>query len=67
MVIFKTVILPVVLYGREAWSLTLTEECRLKGFQNRILRPIFAPEKDANGELRRLHNEELHNLNRQGD
>ena len=36
--IYKTIILPVVLYGCETWSLTLREECRLRGFENRILR-----------------------------
>ena len=39
----KTIILPVVLYGCEAWSLTLREECRLRVFENRILRRIFGP------------------------
>ena len=39
--IYKTIILPVVLYGCEAWSLTLREECRLRVFENRILRRIF--------------------------
>ena len=53
--IYKTIILPVVLYGCEAWSLTLREE-------SRILRRIFGPKRDENGEWRRLHNEELHSL-----
>ena len=48
--IYKTVILPVVLYGCEAWSLTLREKCRLRVFENRILRIIFGPKRDANGE-----------------
>jgi hypothetical protein len=39
--IYKTIILPVVLYGRETWSLTLREEHRL--FENRVLRRIFGP------------------------
>ena len=39
--IYKTIILPVVLYGCETWSLTLREECRLRVFENRILRRIF--------------------------
>ena len=43
---------------------TLREECRLRVFENRILRPIFAPKRDENGKWRRLHNEELHNLYR---
>jgi hypothetical protein len=62
--VYKTVIMPVVLYGCEAWSLTLTEECRLKVFENRILRQIFGPKKDENGEWRRLRNEDLHSLYR---
>jgi hypothetical protein len=58
-VIYKTIILPAVLYGFEAWSVTLREECRLNMFENRILRRIFRPKRDENGEWRRLHNEEL--------
>ena len=42
--------------------LTLREECRLRVFENRILRRIFGPKKDENREWRRLHNEELHSL-----
>ena len=49
-----------MLYGRETWSLTLREECRLRVFNNRI----FGPKRDENGEWRRLHNEELHILHR---
>ena len=62
--IYKTIILSVVLYVCETWSLTLREECRLSVFENRILRRIFGPKRDENGEWRRLHNEELHNLYR---
>ena len=62
--IYKTIILPVVLYGCETWSLTLREECRLRVFENRILRRIFGPKRDENGEWRRLYNEELHSLYR---
>ena len=62
--IYKTIILPVVLYGRETWSLTLREERRLRVFENRILRRIFGPKRDENGQWRRLHNEELHSLYR---
>ena len=47
--IYKT-ILPVVLYGCEAWSLTLREESRLRVFENRILRRILGPKRDENGE-----------------
>ena len=62
--IFKTMILLVVLYGCETWSLTLKEECRLRVFENRILRRIFGPKRDENRERRRLHNEEFHGLYR---
>ena len=62
--IYKTIILPVVLYGCEKWSLTLREESRLRVFENRVLRWIFWPNRDKNGELRKLHNEELHSLYR---
>jgi hypothetical protein len=44
--IYKTIILPVVLYGCETWSLTLREEHRLRVFENRVLRRIFGPKKD---------------------
>ena len=60
--IHKTIILPVVLYGCEAWYLTLREERRLRVFEKRILRRVFGPKRDANGEWRNLHNEELHSL-----
>jgi hypothetical protein len=61
--IYKTIILPVVLYGCETWSLTLREEHRLKMFENRLLRRIFGPKRDeVTGEWRKLHNEELHIL-----
>jgi hypothetical protein len=44
--IYRTIVLPVVLYGCETWSLTLREECRLRVFENRVLRRIFGPERD---------------------
>jgi hypothetical protein len=44
--IYKTIILPVVFYGCETWSLTLREEYRLRVFENRVLRRIFGPKKD---------------------
>jgi hypothetical protein len=62
--IYKTIILPVVLYGCEAWSLTLTEECRLRVFENRILSRISGLKRDENGQCKRLHNKELHSLYR---
>ena len=61
--IYRTVILSVVLYGCETWSLTLREEHRLRVFENRMLRRIFGPKRDGvTGELRKLHNEELTDL-----
>ena len=45
-----------MLYDCETWSLTLREESRLRVFENRILRQIFGPKRDDNGERRRLHN-----------
>jgi hypothetical protein len=61
--IYKTIILPVVLYGCETWSLTLREEHRLRVFENRVLRRIFGPNWDeVAGEWRKLHNEELRDL-----
>jgi hypothetical protein len=61
--IYKTIILPVVLYGCETLSLTLREEHRLRVFENRVLRRIFGPKRDkVTGGLRKLHDEELHGL-----
>jgi hypothetical protein len=60
--IYKTVILPVVLYGCEIWSFTLREEHRLRVFQNRVLRRIFGPKREEDGSWRKLHNDKLHSL-----
>ena len=61
--IFRTIILHVVLYGCETWSLTLREERRLRVFENRVLRRVFGPKRDeVTGEWRKLHNEELSDL-----
>jgi hypothetical protein len=61
--VYKTIIVPVVLYGCETWSLTVREEHRLRVFENRVLRRILGPKRDeVTGEWRKLHNEELHNL-----
>jgi hypothetical protein len=61
--IYRTIILPVVLYGCETWSLTLSEERRLRVFENRVLRRIFVPQRDeVTGEWRKLHDEELNDL-----
>ena len=55
--IYRTIILPVVRYGCETWSLTLREERRLRVFENRVLRIIFGPKRDeVTGEWRELHN-----------
>jgi hypothetical protein len=60
--IYKTVILPVVLYECETWSLTLGKKHRLRVFQNRVLRKIFGPKREEDASWRKLHNDELHNL-----
>ena len=61
--IYRTIILPVVLYGCETWSLTVKEERKLRVFENMVLRRIFGPRRDeVTGEWRRLHNEELNDL-----
>jgi hypothetical protein len=53
----------VVLYVCETWSLTLSEEYRLKVFESRVLRRIFGPKRDeVMGRQRKLHNEELRDL-----
>jgi hypothetical protein len=58
---YKTMILPLVLYGYKNWSLTLREDAVM--FENRVLKRIFGPRRDGvTGEWRKLHNEELHNL-----
>ena len=60
--IYRTIILPVVLYGCETWLLTLREERRLRVFENRALR-IYGPKRDeATGEWRKLYNDELNDL-----
>jgi hypothetical protein len=61
--IYKTIILPVVLYGCETWSVILREGHRLRVFENRVLRGTFGPKRDeVTGECRKLHSGELHNL-----
>jgi hypothetical protein len=60
--VYKTIILLVVLYGYETWSVTLREEHRLRVFKNRVLRRIFGLKRDEIIGWRKLHNEELHNL-----
>ena len=61
--IYRTIILPIVLYGCETWSLTLREERKLRVFENMVLWRIFGPRREeVTGEWRRLHNEELNYL-----
>jgi hypothetical protein len=60
---YRTVTLPVVLYGCETWSLISREECRLKVFEKRVLRRIFWSKRDEITEKwRRQHNEVLNDL-----
>jgi hypothetical protein len=59
--IYKTTILPVVLYGCETWTLKLREEYRLRVFEIGVLRRIFGPKRDeVTGEWRKLHSGVLH-------
>jgi hypothetical protein len=61
--IHKIIILLLVLYGCETWSLTLGEEHRLKMFENRVLKEVFGPWRDEKiGRRTVLYNEEIHNL-----
>jgi hypothetical protein len=60
---YGTIIFPVDLYECETWSLTLTEERRLKVFENRVPRKVFGPKRDeVTGEWTTLHNEKLDDL-----
>jgi hypothetical protein len=60
--IYNIIILPVVAYGCEAWSLILREKHRLRVFENRMLRRIFGSKNEVTGEWRKLHNEKLRDL-----
>jgi hypothetical protein len=61
--IYRTILLPVILYGCETWSLTLQGEHKLRVLENRALRKIFGPKRDeVTGMLRRLHKKELYDL-----
>jgi hypothetical protein len=61
--IYRTVILSVVLYGYETWSLTLREQRRLRVFENRVLRKIVGVKREeVKGDWRKLYNEELREL-----
>jgi hypothetical protein len=57
---YRTIIFPVILYGCEAWLLTLREEFRQRMFENRVLRRIFGPKGDeVTGEWIKLQHENL--------
>ena len=60
--IYRTITLPIVLYGCETWSLTWRKERKLRVFENMVLRRIFGPRDEVTGEWRRLHNKELNDL-----
>ena len=61
--IYRTIILPTILYGCKTWSLTLREVRKLRVFENMVLRRILGPRRDEiTGEWRRLRNEELNDL-----
>jgi hypothetical protein len=61
--IYRNIILPIVLYGCETWSLTLREKRKLTVIENKVLRRIFGPRREeVTGKWRRLHNEELNDL-----
>ena len=61
--IYRNIIVPLILYECETWSITLRKESKLRVFENRVLRRIFGPKRDElTGEWRKLHNEELNDL-----
>jgi hypothetical protein len=61
--IYRTIILPFVLYRCETWSLTFRDQRRLRVFESKVLRRIFRPKRaEVTGEWRQLHNKQLHDL-----
>jgi hypothetical protein len=61
--IYRTIILPVILFECESWSLIMKEEPRLRLSESRVFRRIFVPKRDGvTEERRKLHNEELNDL-----
>jgi hypothetical protein len=61
--IYRTVIVTVILCGYETWSLILREERKLRVFENRVLRIIGPTRDEVTGEIRKLHKEDLNDLN----
>jgi hypothetical protein len=59
---YTTIILPVVLHECETWSFTLREECRLRVFENRLLRIFGLKRDEVTGVGRKPHNDELNDL-----
>jgi hypothetical protein len=60
---YRTISLPVVLYGCETWSLTLRKKYRMRVFENMVLRRMFESKRyEVTGEWRRLHKKELYAL-----
>jgi hypothetical protein len=63
MKVYRTIILPIVLYGCKTWSLTLKDDRKLGVFENRMLRRIFGPKRDeVTGEWRKRYNVEFRDL-----
>ena len=61
--IYRTIILPVVFYGCGTWSLILREERKLRMFEDMVLKRIFGPRRvEVKGEWGRFHNENLNDL-----
>jgi hypothetical protein len=60
--IYKTIILPLVLYGCETLSLTLREQHKMIVFENRVLRKMFGPKREVTGDWRKLLIDKLHDL-----
>jgi hypothetical protein len=61
--VYRTIFLPVVLYGCETWSPTLREKRKLGVFESRVVREMFGSNRnEVTGEWRKLHNEEFHDL-----
>ena len=66
MVLYKTLIRPVLAYGSETWVLSKSDEARIGVFERKVLRAIFGPTND-NGEWRINYNDELYTLHKDSD